>query len=367
MKKLFLLVVTMTLVATACKSKYPNLDNGVYAEFVTNKGTFVAKLYHDATPLTAANFIELAEGTHPMVDTAYAGKPYYNGIIFHRVIKDFMIQGGDPTGTGSGSPGYRFPDEFVDSLTHDRKGLLSMANSGTATNGSQFFVTLKETPWLNNKHTIFGEVVLGQEIVDSIGIVETTKPGDKPVEEVVMQEVNIIKKGSLDLPSFAAEMEAIEEKRKEKEARLAKVAENKLAEFNKQKAEAQEYPSGLKVYWSERGTGDAPKEGDMIRLDYAGYFDDGRLFDTSMLDVAESYENVNEQRKAANQYLPINTPFSKDARLIPGFREAMLSMKPGDKITAFIPSHLGYGAVDYGPIPANSDLVFELELVDVVE
>lgn len=367
MKRIFLLLATLTIVVSSCKSKYPNLDNGVYAEFVTNKGTFVAKLYHEATPLTAANFIELAEGTHPMVDTAYAGKPYYNGIIFHRVIKDFMIQGGDPLGTGSGSPGYRFPDEFVDSLKHDRKGLLSMANSGPATNGSQFFVTLKETPWLNNKHTIFGEVVMGQEVVDSIGIVETTKPGDKPVDEIIMQEVNIIKKGNIKLPSFTAEMEVVEEKKREKEARLAKVAQDKLDEFNKQKVEAQEYPSGLKVYWSERGTGTAPKEGDMIRLDYAGYFDDGRLFDTSMLKVAEAYENVNEQRKAANQYLPINTPFSKDARLIPGFREAMLSMKPGDKITAFIPSHLGYGAVDYGPIPANSDLVFELALIDVVE
>jgi len=367
MKRIFLLLATITLVASSCKSKYPNLDNGVYAEFVTNKGTFVAKLYHEATPLTAANFIELAEGNHSMVDSAYAGKPYYNGIIFHRVIKDFMIQGGDPLGTGSGSPGYRFPDEFVDSLKHDRKGLLSMANSGPETNGSQFFVTLKETPWLNNKHTIFGEVVLGQEIVDSIGSVETTKPGDKPIEEVVMQEVNIIKKGNVKLPSFTTEMEAVEELKREKEARLAQIAENKLNEFNKQKESAEEYPSGLKIYWSERGTGDKPAEGDMIRLDYAGYFDDGRLFDTSMLRVAEAFETVNEQRKAANQYLPINTPYSKDARLIPGFREAMLNMKPGDKITAFIPSHLGYGAVDYGPIPANSDLVFELELIDVVE
>src|SRR6056300_424959 len=149
MKHLVLYASVLLLTLTSCKTKYPDLEPGLYAEFETNKGTFVAKFYHEATPLTVANFVALSKGTHPRVDSMYQGKPYFNGLTFHRVIKDFMIQGGDPKGDGTGNPGYAFPDEIVDSLSHSGKGILSMANSGPATNGSQFFITLKETPWLN--------------------------------------------------------------------------------------------------------------------------------------------------------------------------------------------------------------------------
>ena len=149
MKHLVLYASVLLLTLASCKTKYPDLEPGLYAEFETNKGTFVAKFYHEATPLTVANFIALSKGTHPRVDSMYQGKPYFNGLTFHRVIKDFMIQGGDPKGDGTGNPGYAFPDEIVDSLSHRGKGILSMANSGPATNGSQFFITLKETPWLN--------------------------------------------------------------------------------------------------------------------------------------------------------------------------------------------------------------------------
>ncbi|MEL6810271.1 MAG: peptidylprolyl isomerase [Bacteroidota bacterium] len=360
---LFLLVTTVSM--TSCKSKYPNLDNGLYAEFVTNKGTFVAKFYHEATPLTVANFVELAEGKHEMVDSSFAGKPYYNGIIFHRVIKDFMIQGGDPTGTGSGNPGYKFPDEIVDTLKHSKKGILSMANSGPATNGSQFFVTLKETPWLDGKHTVFGEVVMGQEVVDSIGSVETSKPGDKPVEEVVMLEVNIINKG-VELPSFAAEMEKIEQKKKEREELLAKVAETTAQEMNALKAEAEELESGLKVYWRHRGKGMKPEEGSKIRMNYAGYLVDGTLFDSNRLEIAEKYDAVDQRRLAQGGYNPAVSDYGKEARLIPGFREGLNLMSLGDKTVLFIPSHLAYQEQGIrGLIPPNSDLVFELELVDL--
>ena len=160
MKKLSFLIIILSLSFGACQNKYPDLDDGVYAEFITNKGTFVAKLYNEATPLTVASFVELAEGKNEMVDSLYKGKKYFNGLIFHRVIKDFMIQGGDPLGTGSGNPGFKFPDEIVDTLKHTGKGILSMANSGQNTNGSQFFITQKETPWLDGKHTVFGEIVI---------------------------------------------------------------------------------------------------------------------------------------------------------------------------------------------------------------
>merc|ERR1711934_320276 len=185
------LFLFLTLAFASCQEKYPELKDGVYAEFITNKGTFVAKLKNETAPLTVSNFVALAEGTNGMVDSLYKGKRFYDGLTFHRVIKDFMIQGGDPKGDGTGNPGYAFPDEPSDSIQFSKKGLLAMANSGPDTNGSQFFVTLKETPWLNGRHTIFGEIVIGQEVVDSIGNMETEKPGDKPKEPVIIETVNI--------------------------------------------------------------------------------------------------------------------------------------------------------------------------------
>jgi cyclophilin family peptidyl-prolyl cis-trans isomerase len=144
----------------------------------TNHGTITAELFEDAAPKTAGNFIELAK------------KGYYDGIIFHRVIEGFMIQGGDPTGTGRGGPGYNIPDEFGEGLTHEHAGLFSMANAGPNTGGSQFFITLAATPWLDGKHAIFGKVVDGLEVVDAIGKVRTGM-GDRPVNDVVMEKVTV--------------------------------------------------------------------------------------------------------------------------------------------------------------------------------
>jgi peptidylprolyl isomerase len=360
-----MLLFLALILTAACEDKYPELGDGIYAEFVTNKGTFVAKLYHEATPLTTASFVSLAEGTNEMVDSVYKGKPFYNGLIFHRVIKDFMIQGGDPNGDGSGNPGYRFPDEIVDSLKHKSKGILSMANSGPETNGSQFFVTLKETPWLDGKHTVFGEVVIGQEVVDAIGNVPTTKPGDKPVDAVVMNEVNIIKKGKVSVLDFANALKKIEKEREEENARLERVAIDKAVVFVNKRKEADNKESGLQVYFDQKGEGPAPKEGEKLMINYSGYFTNGQLFNTNVLEVAETYNQVNQEQKAADAYRPIPTS-STDTRLIQGFREALQMMKVGDKATIFIPSHLGYGEQGNRPfIPPNTDLVFELELVEI--
>ena len=161
MKRVILGIAVLTLIFTGCKSsKYADLDDGIYADIQTSKGDILVQLHHKATPVTVANFVSLAEGVSPFVTENKKDKKFYDGIIFHRVMKDFMIQGGDPEGTGRGNPGYKFKDEFVDSLTHSGKGILSMANSGPKTNGSQFFITHKETPWLNGKHTVFGKVCL---------------------------------------------------------------------------------------------------------------------------------------------------------------------------------------------------------------
>jgi len=190
--KILTLIIFLSL--SSCNDKYPDLGDGLYAEFITNKGTMVAKLTFEKTPVTVANFVALAEGNHPMVDSIYKSKKFYNGITFHRVMDKFMIQGGDPTGTGSGSPGYKFGDEFDETLKHDKPGILSMANSGPATNGSQFFITEIPTPNLDNKHAVFGELVLGLEIQDTISNVKTAAR-NKPVEDVVIEELNIIRQG----------------------------------------------------------------------------------------------------------------------------------------------------------------------------
>jgi len=359
------MLLLTVVIMTSCKSKYPNLADGLYAEVVTNKGTFVAKLYHEATPLTVANFVELAEGTHEMVDSAYKGKPFYNNLTFHRVMKDFMIQGGDPEGTGSGSPGFRFPDEIVDTLIHDRKGLLSMANYGPGgTNGSQFFVTLKETPWLDKIHSIFGEVVMGQEVVDSIGLVPVAG-ANKPVDAVVIKTITIINKG-VTVPSFSAEMEKVEQKKIETAVRLAKHAEATATRLNALKADVETLESGLMVYWKNKGKGVKPEDGSKIKMTYAGYFADGTLFDTSRLEVAEAYNMVDQKRLAQGFYGPTVSDYGKEARLIPGFREGLNLMAVGDETVLFIPAHLAYAEQGIpNVIPPNSDLIFELELVEI--
>ena len=368
MKKLTLAFLFLSLALASCQENYPELKDGVYAEFVTNKGTFVAKLKNETAPLTVSNFVALAEGTNGMVDSLYKGKRFYDGLTFHRIIKDFMIQGGDPVGDGTGSPGYVFPDEINDTIRFNKKGLLAMANSGPGTNGSQFFVTLKDTPWLDGRHTIFGEIVIGQEVVDSIGSVETEKPGDKPKVPVTIETVNIINRGDVKVPYFTEEMGKIEKEKKEKEERINKVAAKKAEELNAIRAKADSLPSGVKIYFAEKGTGPQPKEGDKIMMNYAGYLADGHMFDSNIQSKAEEFEMVDEMRKAAGQYVPVPTDYSKEAKLIPGFREGLLSMKVGDKTVIFIPSHLAYGQRGIpGIIPPDAELIFELEIVEIAQ
>ncbi|MCB0464763.1 MAG: peptidylprolyl isomerase [Aequorivita sp.] len=368
MKKLTFLFLTLTLALASCQEKYPDLKDGVYAEFITNKGTFIAKLKNESAPLTVANFVALAEGTNGMVDSLYKGKRFYDGLTFHRVIKDFMIQGGDPNGDGSGNPGYAFPDEITDTIRFNKKGLLAMANSGPNTNGSQFFITLKDTPWLDGRHTVFGEIVKGQEVVDSIGNIETEKPGDKPKVPVVIEKVNIINKGDIKIPYFTEEMGKIEKEKKEKEERINKVAAAEAEALNAIRAKADSLPSGIKIYFNEKGDGPQPKQGDQILMNYAGYLTDGHMFDSNVLENAEKFEMVDEMRKAAGQYAPVPTEYSTEAKLIPGFREGLLQMKVGDKATIFIPAHLAYGSRGIpGVIPPDSELIFDLGIVDIAK
>lgn len=358
-----MLIIILPILAGSCQTKHAHLSNGLYAEFHTNKGDFLIKFYDKATPITVANFVSLAQGNNDKVSEEYQGKKFYDGLIFHRVIDDFMIQGGDPLGTGSGNPGYRFPDEIVDTIQFTGKGLLAMANSGPATNGSQFFITLKETPWLNGNHTIFGEVVEGQDVVDSIGKVETNN--SRPVKDVIIQEVNIINKGNIKVPSFSEAMAKVEKEQKEKEAKMKKVASEKEKELATFKEKSETFDSGIQIFVNKKGNGPKPEEGQEAHINYAGYLPNGTLFDSNRIEVAEKYDVVDQKRKEANLYTPIKTIYSMEAQMIPGFKEAMMSMKIGDQITVFIPPHLAYGARGVpGVIPPNSELVFEMELVD---
>ncbi len=385
MKKTHMLLIVALLSLLSCNDKYPDLKDGIYAEIITDKGTIVTELFYEDAPATVANFVALAEGTHPMVDSIYANKPYYNGLKFHRVIKDFMIQGGDPLGTGTGGPGYKFHDELTPTRRHDSAGVLSMANSGANTNGSQFFITHKATPHLDgfdqnggrkrcgqkdrrgrpiSCHTVWGKTVIGFDVIDAIAGVDMVDPrAGKTKEDVIMQQVNIIRKGkaakNFDAPAtFTKELD--------------KYA-NRYAEFTKKFSEkegkAETLPSGLKVFWDKKAEGQTPTVGDSINVNYAGFFHEtGELFDTSIEDVARSQDKFDQARKNAIGYNPLGTLYSPDASLIPGFKEGIQLMSIGDKVTLFIPSHLGYGSSGFpGFIPPNSDLVFELELMGIKE
>ncbi len=363
--KTFVLAVFICLTSSSCQEKYPDLEDGIYAEFITTQGVMVAKLYHDKAPVTVGNFVSLAEGTNTKVDEKYAGKKFYDSLTFHRVIDKFMIQGGDPLGTGTGSPGYRFKDEFHPDLKHDKPGILSMANSGPTTNGSQFFITEVPTPHLNNKHSVFGELVVGLDIQDKISNVKA--PGDKPEVPVVINELNIIRKGK-EAKSFNAvkifDEHFIEvEKEKKRKEELMNVAREDFIKTNENlKGKVKKMPSGIVLIYTKEGNGKQPTAQDKVLVNYAGYLVDGTLFDTSWESIAKDNDTYNEKRT----YSPLEVQYNSRARLIPGFREAVLNMKVGDKVRVFIPSFLAYGERGAGGlIKPNSNLVFDLEMVGI--
>lgn len=368
MKRFFIYFSIACLALASCKtSKYADLGDGIYADIQTNQGAIVVQLYHNATPVTVANFVSLAEGNSPFVSEEFKGKPFYDGLTFHRVMKDFMIQGGDYLGNGTGNPGYKFKDEIVDSLTHSGKGVLSMANGGPSTNGSQFFITHKETPWLNGIHTVFGKVVQGIEVVDTIANVKVLAQ-NKPETDVIMNKVEIIRNGKEAKKFDAIKIMTDYFAEAEKElAAMAKMKEDVVAEFKKQQEEATGTASGLKIVSLKKGDGEEPKIGQKVALNYAGWLmTDATLFDTSEGEIAKKFGNfakINQMHRG--QFTPMVTTFSPEAGLAPGFREGMLTMKVGDKIRLFIPPHLGYGDNDYGPIPGGSTLVFDLEMLGV--
>ena len=370
MKKVYFLIL-FAVALTGCKSQYSELGDGLFADIQTTKGDIIVKLEYEKTPVTVANFITLAEGTSPFVSDSLKGKPYYDGIIFHRVIKDFMIQTGDPSGTGRGNPGYKFMDEFNDSLQHDKKGTLSMANSGPTTNGSQFFITHKETPFLNGRHTVFGHVVEGLDVVDSIANTETSQEQmtkDKPVVDIKMNKVSIIRNGKA-AKKFDA-VEVFSNYFKEEEERIAafeKMKSDFVTTIAEQQEKAEELASGLKVLKIKEGDGKKPNAGQTVDVFYAVYTNDGILIESNFEEVDKKFNRFDEGKKQAGRYNSTPMVYGPDAPLIAGFKEGLQQMKVGDKVRLFVPSHLGYGPQGSGPIPPNADLVFDLEITGIAE
>ena len=360
--------------------KVPVATEGIFATISTTKGDIVVQLEYAKTPVTVANFIALSEGTSTCVlDDKLKGKPFFNGLKFHRVIKDFMIQGGDPSGNGSGGPGYAFKDEFTD-LKFDKGGILAMANSGPTTNGSQFFITHKDTPWLNGKHTIFGHVTQGMDIVNLIA------------QDDVINKITITRKGALakkfDAPKVFADYFANKSEDAKKQALIdaenqkkqaALIAEEKKVYLEKNgsvinakaaylkttKATAVTTASGLAYKIIRKGSGVKPADDSTFYFHYAGYFEDGTLFDSSYEDVCKAYGKYDANRAAQNGYQAFPFEAGKKEGMIPGFMEALALMSYGDKAVVFIPSKLAYGERGAGGvIPPNTNLVFELEMFE---
>lgn len=311
------------------------LGDGLFARIRTVRGEIVVRLEFERAPLTVCNFVGLAEGAL----AAAGGKPYYDKLTFHRVVADFMIQGGDPTGTGSGGPGYKFPDEIDPGLLHDGPGVLSMANAGPGTNGSQFFITHKATPWLNGKHTVFGRVVDGQEVVNAI------RQGD------AIESVAIVRNGAA-ARAFKADQAAFDALLKESGSAVQKRAAERrkadLALIASKWPNAAVSASGLRSVVLKQGTGAKPAAGKTVSVNYKGMFLDGKVFDAS-----ENHGGPIEFQAGAG-------------RIIPGWEEAVLDMKIGEKRLVVIPPELAYGERGAGGvIPGNAFLVFEMELVKV--
>jgi len=309
------------------------MQDGIYAKITTEKGEILIKLTHKETPGTVGNFVSLAEGK--MENSAKPqGKPYYDGIKFHRVIPDFMIQGGDPNGTGAGGPGYNFEDEFHPELKHDTPGVLSMANAGPATNGSQFFITHVATPWLDGKHTVFGNVVEGQDVVDNVAQGDT------------MQKVEILRVGE-----EAEKWNAIEAFRTftgEREKRIAKLKQQEEEEIKKISEGFDKTNSGLLYKRILQGEGKKAEKGKTVSVHYKGMLTDGTVFDSSY------------KRKEPIEFL------LGRGQVIEGWDEGIQLLQVGDKARFVIPSHLAYGERGAGGvIPPRATLIFDVELMNV--
>lgn len=354
MKKSILVLLLAVSSFYSCKDEHSNLPDGLYADIETNKGHIIVELDYKKAPITVANFVTLAEGKNEFVSENLKKKPFFDGLKFHRVIADFMIQSGDPLGTGSGDTGYKFKDEFSD-LKFDKAGVLAMANNGPGTNSSQFFITHVETPWLDNKHTIFGHVVeKGQEVVNKV------VQGDNIVSVAIIRNGEAAKK----FDAVKVFHDYFAEIAKEK-SKFAGVQKEKVAYYASLKPKVTKTSSGLEYVITEKGAGKKPAIGTQVYIHYAGFLEDGTLFDSSIEEVNKTFGKFDSARAEQNGYQPIPFQAGKKDGLIPGFIEGIEKLSFGDKAILFIPSHLAYGETGAGGvIPPNANIIFEVQLLE---
>ena len=309
------------------------MKDGLYAKLITTKGDIIVNLIYKLTPGTVGNFVGLAEGVIKN-NSKSIGDPYYDGQIFHRVIPDFMIQGGCPQSTGTGGPGYQFDDEFDDELKHDSAGVLSMANSGPGTNGSQFFITHIATNWLDGKHTVFGNVSEGQNVVDQIN------QGD------VIKNIEIIRVGE-DAKKWNA-LNAFNYFLEKKNEKTKLTSEAEKDQFDNLISDMEKTSSGLFYRINKEGNNKNPKKGDKVSVHYKGMLLNGTVFDSS-------YDR--------NQ--PIDFPLG-EGKVIAGWDEGISLISEGSSAKFVIPSSLAYGSQGAGGvIPPDATLIFEVELIKI--
>ena len=385
MRKISVLVALVAIVFSCTPKKYKSLDDGLYAEIQTNKGEILLELYYKDVPMTVANFVSLADGTNNQVPDSIKGKDFYDGIRFHRVVDNFVIQGGDPTETGRGTPGYRFGDEFTkDSkgnlmYKHDDQGILSMANGGPNSNGSQFFITHRPIPHLDGKHSVFGKTIVNSDQLaalqqQNLDSVQLQKGIDSLRMEVVNKiakldtilDVKIIRIGS-DAKSFEAaeildnELASFADKQKE-EAKKAQEAEEKryskylsdreafYKEMNE--AEAKKYDNGLGVLiLKENPKGKKVPQNKRIQSHFVLYTADGKKIQSTRDSGQPFVFQLDDAQRP----------------MITGFKEGVSKMRVGETARLFIPYSIGFGKDKYGPFPAKSDLIFEIEIIDIKE
>ncbi|MDR1390455.1 MAG: peptidylprolyl isomerase [Treponema sp.] len=343
--------VIISVIFAACSGEWPKINlpgaaaqeprgvsalgEGLYAKIETDRGEILLRLEFEKTPLAVCNFAALAEGKMDVC----AGKPFYNGLTFWRVVPNFMIQGGDPLGNGAGGPGYQFPDEFDPSLRHGGPGVLSMANAGPGTNGSQFFITHTETPWLDDHHTVFGNVVEGQDVVNAI------RQGDH------IRSVSIIRNGAA-AAAFKADQNAfnalLAQAKEAAATREKQRRENDLAQINQKYPDLQNL-DGVRYQIIRAGSGPKPTAGSVVQVNYRGEFLSGEVFDAS-----ETHGGPLEFSAGAGQ-------------VIPGWDRSVMDMRVGEQRLVVIPPELAYGerGAGNGAIPPNSYLVFTMELAGI--
>jgi len=336
-KLIFFVLMGVVFILSATETiDAQSLGDGLFARITTNRGDIVVRLEYQRAPLTVCNFVALAEGRM----SNHRGRRYYDGLTFHRVIsrangdsQDFMIQGGCPQGNGMGGPGYNFPDEIDPSLRHDRPGVLSMANAGPGTNGSQFFITIAPTPHLDGRHTVFGFVVQGQNIVN------TTRQGDQ------IRQITIIRNGT-DANAFRADQENFDRLLSQVSGRSQSQRQSDLARIRADFPNAQQTASGIRYIIQQQGTGNKPTRGRTVSVNYVGRLLNGTVFDDSNL-----------------RGRPIEFQVGT-GRVIQGWDEMVMDMRVGEKRLVIIPPELGYGDRGAGGvIPPNSFLIFEMELM----